>query len=75
MAQELFNTCHREVYPNLPLEYSDESDLIKHSAGRALEGYLRNRFRDLRRSPAAEQALKNSFMASYNQPTSCVQRR
>lgn len=51
MAEGLFDTCHHEVYPDLPFQYSTGSALINHPAGRALEQYLLDTYKGLRRSP------------------------
>lgn len=44
MANGLFNTCHREVYKDLPFTYGQNSTLANHLVGQDLERYLHNRF-------------------------------
>ncbi|KAM0447811.1 hypothetical protein ACHAO4_008555 [Trichoderma viride] len=68
MARGLFDTCHREVYSDLPFSYGSGSDLVNHGVGLALERYLRARFRQLRPSPAG--SLREVFF--HCQGTTCI---
>jgi hypothetical protein len=52
MAKGLFDTCHREVYSDLPFTYGPGSHLAKHPVGQAVERYLATRFPKLKSSPA-----------------------
>ncbi|KAM0249670.1 hypothetical protein ACHAQJ_008967 [Trichoderma viride] len=51
MAVGLFDTCHREVYNDLPFNYGPRSILANHVIGQALERYLTAKFQTLRPSP------------------------
>lgn len=68
MARGLFDICHQEVYSDLPFSYGSGSDLVNHGVGRALEGYLFTRFRELRPSPSG--SLRGVFL--HCQGTTCV---
>ncbi|KAM0254015.1 hypothetical protein ACHAQJ_006985 [Trichoderma viride] len=60
MAKGLFDTCHREVYRDLPFTYGPGSHLAKHPVGQALEKYLTTRFPRLTPSPAG--SIKEVFI-------------
>lgn len=44
MAKGLFDTCHREVYSDVPFSYGTQSALVNHASGVNLERYLKTRF-------------------------------
>lgn len=60
MATGLFDTCHREVYSDLPFKYGPGSNIASHSLGRALERYLIARFPQLK--PARAGNLEEVFI-------------
>ncbi|KAM0249672.1 hypothetical protein ACHAQJ_008969 [Trichoderma viride] len=62
MANGLFDTCHREVYSDLPFTYGPGSsiDIANHSVGQALEKYLTTRFPGL--TPSRPGALQEVFV-------------
>ncbi|UKZ57243.1 hypothetical protein TrVGV298_011096 [Trichoderma virens] len=52
MAKGLFDTCHREVYNDVPFSYGTQGALVNHGPGVNLEKYLKDRFPKLT-APAA----------------------
>ncbi|UKZ82968.1 hypothetical protein TrVFT333_010769 [Trichoderma virens FT-333] len=60
MARGLFDTCHREVYSDLPFTYGVGSNLARHGVGVTLERYLTRRFPDL--TPSTEGTLSEVFV-------------
>ncbi|KAM0255907.1 hypothetical protein ACHAQJ_005308 [Trichoderma viride] len=52
MATGLFDTCHREVYSDLPFTYGPSSSIANHSIGQTLEKYLKTRFPQLKSARA-----------------------
>ncbi|KAL6699416.1 AAA domain-containing protein [Trichoderma pleuroticola] len=64
----LFNTCHREVYNDVPFNYGTGSDLGNHATGVNLERYLRARFPRL--APAAAGTLSEVFV--HCEGTKCL---
>jgi hypothetical protein len=60
MATGLFDTCHREVYSDLPFKYGPGSSIANHNIGSLLEKYLQTRFPSLR--PARLGALQEVFI-------------
>ncbi|PNP57213.1 hypothetical protein THARTR1_02743 [Trichoderma harzianum] len=68
MARGLFNTCHREVYSDVPFNYGTGSDLGNHATGVNLERYLRARFPRL--APAAAGTLSEVFV--HCEGTKCL---
>ncbi|KAL5087051.1 hypothetical protein Trisim1_008434 [Trichoderma cf. simile WF8] len=44
MAKGLFDTCHREVYRDVPFSYGAQGALVNHASGVDLEKYLKGRF-------------------------------
>lgn len=68
MAKGLFNTCHREVYNDVPFNYGTGSDLGNHATGVNLENYLRAKFPKLARTAAG--TLSEVFV--HCQGTKCL---
>ncbi|KAL7955997.1 hypothetical protein V8C34DRAFT_326665 [Trichoderma compactum] len=68
MAKCLFNTCHREVYNDVPFNYGTGSDLGNHATGVNLERYLRARFSKF--APAAARTLSEVFV--HCEGTKCL---
>ncbi|KAL7892380.1 P-loop containing nucleoside triphosphate hydrolase protein [Trichoderma sp. SZMC 28014] len=67
MANGLFDTCHREVYSDLPFSYGPGSVLSNHVVGRALERYL-TAMHNLRPSPPG--SLREVFFHCHG--TTCI---
>ncbi|TFB02785.1 Regulator of nonsense transcripts 1 [Trichoderma ghanense] len=68
MAKGLFDTCHREVYSDVPFNYGGQSDLSNHATGVQLEKYLKGRFPNLTAPPAG--SLSEVFV--HCQGTECI---
>lgn len=68
MAKGLFDTCHREVYSDVPFNYGERSDLSNHPTGVELEKYLKGRFPGLTSPPAG--SLSEVFV--HCEGTECI---
>ncbi|KAF3070222.1 hypothetical protein CFAM422_006694 [Trichoderma lentiforme] len=66
MAKNLFDTCHREVYNDVPFNYGKGSDLGNHAIGVNLENYLRAKFPKL--APAGTKCLVDEVTHSKRNP-------
>ncbi|KAK4065102.1 uncharacterized protein Triagg1_8738 [Trichoderma aggressivum f. europaeum] len=60
MARGLFDTCHREIYSDLPFTYGLRSNLCDHSIGVELETYMTGRFPGL--TPSRVNTLSEVFV-------------
>ncbi|KAF3070224.1 hypothetical protein CFAM422_006692 [Trichoderma lentiforme] len=60
MARGLFDTCHRELYSDLPFTYGMGSNLSLHSIGVQLETYMTRRFPGL--APSSVGTLSEVFV-------------
>ncbi|PKK42305.1 hypothetical protein CI102_12899 [Trichoderma harzianum] len=68
MAKGLFDTCHREVYSDVPFNYGTQSALANHTVGVNLERYLKGRFPRL--APPAAGSLSEVFV--HCEGTVCI---
>ncbi|QYT05107.1 AAA_12 domain-containing protein [Trichoderma simmonsii] len=68
MAKGLFDTCHREVYSDVPFNYGTQSALANHTIEINLEGYLKGRFPRL--APPAAGSLSEVFV--HCEGTVCI---
>ncbi|KAJ4855661.1 AAA domain-containing protein [Trichoderma breve] len=60
MAKGLFDTCHREVYSDVPFLYGSQGALVNHASGVNLEKHLKGRFPRL--TAAAAGTLSEVFI-------------
>ncbi|KAL7931499.1 hypothetical protein V8C35DRAFT_282499 [Trichoderma chlorosporum] len=64
----LFDTCHREVYNDVPFNYGTKSALANHPIDVSLENYLKGRIPKL--APAAAGKLREVFV--HCEGTVCI---
>lgn len=60
MGNGLFDTCHQQVYSDLPFQYGPKSSIANHKVGQTLEEYLRKKFPELK--PTRADALQEVFI-------------
>lgn len=60
MGNGLFDTCHDQVYSDLPFQYGPKSSIANHKIGVTLENYLKAKFPELK--PARAGALCEVFV-------------